>query len=359
MKTINVAIIGQGRSGRDIHGLYFRSPANTHFKVVAVVDALEERRERAKAEYGCDVYADYRSLFTRSDIDLVVNSTFSHMHTPITVDLLNHGFNVICEKPFAKTYEDGCRAIHAAQRNGKMLNVFQQSRFAPYYQKIKEIIAEGKLGEIAQINIRFSGFQRRWDWQTSKAYAGGGVRNTGPHPLDQAMDLLGFPENVTVFSRLGRYNVSGDADDYAKILLSVPGKPLIDVEISSCDAYSPYTYKIMAKNGSLRATMSRIEYKYIIPSEEPPRPLIMEPLFTAERTPSYCRETLTWHEEAVDLQGNAFNSAVEEYYAMIYDHLTCGTPMAITPEQVLTQLKVIDMIHAQNPLSVIPSGQFE
>ena len=352
MNTIHVAIIGQGRSGRDIHGAYFRSPANTHYKVVAVVDAIEERRERARAEYGCDVYENYESLFARKDIDLVVNSTFSHMHAPISIDLLNHGFNVICEKPFAKTYEDGCRVIHAAKKNGKLLNVFQQSRFAPYYRKIREIIDGGRLGEIAQISIRFSGFARRWDWQTSKAYAGGGVRNTGPHPLDQAMDLLGFPENVQVFSRLGRMNVSGDAEDYAKIILSVPDKPLIDVEISSCDAYSPYTYKIMAKNGSLRATTSRIEYKYFIPEEEPPRPLTMEPIISETRLPAYCRETLKWHEEVVDIDGTAFNAAVEDYYAMIYAALTDGTPMPITPEQVLTQLKVIDQIHAQNPLTV-------
>lgn len=352
MKTINVAIIGQGRSGRDIHGAYFRSEANTHFKVVAVVDALEERRIRAKEEYGCDVYADYRELFGRTDIDLVVNSTFSYLHTPVSIDLLNHGFNVICEKPFAKTYEDGCRTIKAARQNGKLLNVFQQSRFAPYYREIRKILDSGVLGEIMQIDIRFNGFARRWDWQTSKAYAGGGVRNTGPHPLDQAMDLLGFPEQVNVFSKLGRCNVSGDAEDYAKIILTVPGKPLIDVEISSCDAYCPYTYKVLAKNGSLRATMKQIEYKYFIPGNEPVRPLIMEPLFTEERKPAYCREQLTWHEETVDVTGNAFNTAVSEYYNMIYQALTEGRPMEITPEQVLTQLKVIDLIHAQNPLTV-------
>lgn len=352
MKTINVAIIGQGRSGRDIHGAYFRSEANKHFNVVAVVDALEERRIRAKEEYGCNVYANYRELFARTDIDLVVNSTFSYLHTPVTIDLLEHGFNVICEKPFAKTYEDGCHTIKAAKKNGKLLNVFQQSRFAPYYREIRKILDSGVLGEIAQISIRFNGFARRWDWQTSKAYAGGGVRNTGPHPLDQAMDLLGFPENVNVFSKLGRYNMAGDAEDYAKIILTVPGKPLIDVEISSCDAYSPYTYKVMAKNGSLRATMKQIEYKYFIPENEPTRPLIMEPLFTEERTPSYCREKLTWYEKTVDVSGSAFDSAVDAYYNMIYLALTEGRDMEITPEQVLTQLKVIDLIHAQNPLTV-------
>ena len=73
MKKLNVAIIGQGRSGRDIHGAFFKSENNTKFNVVAVVDSLDERRIRAKEEYGCDVYADYRALFGRDDIDLVIN----------------------------------------------------------------------------------------------------------------------------------------------------------------------------------------------------------------------------------------------------------------------------------------------
>ena len=98
--------------------------------------------------------------------------------------------------------------------------------------------------------------------------------------------------------------------------------------------------------------MKQIEYKYFIPGNEPVRPLIMEPLFTEERKPAYCREQLTWHEETVDVTGDAFNTAVSEYYNMIYQALTEGRTMEITPEQVLTQLKVIDLIHAQNPLTV-------
>ena len=47
-----------------------------------------------------------------------------------------------------------------------------------------------------------------------------------------------------------------------------------------------------------------------------------------------------------------FNEAVESYYDMIYDYLTEGKEMEVKPEQVLLQLKVIDLIHAQNPLSV-------
>ena len=268
------------------------------------------------------------------------------------MDLLEHGFNVVCEKPFAKTYEEGCRVIAAAKKAGKMVNAFQQSRLAPYYRKVREVLDSGILGELMQISISFSGFSRRWDWQTSQAFAAGGVRNTGPHPLDQAMDLLDFPENPTVFSRLGRANTFGDADDYAKILISVPGKPLVDVEISSCNCYSPYTYIICGKNGCLRATLSKVEARYFDPAAAPEQHQILTPLADANGYPIYCGETLDWKEESWEVTGNPFDAAVLSYYDMIYAHLTEGKPMAVTPEQVLTQLKVIDLIHAQNPLSV-------
>ena len=103
MKKLNLAIIGQGRSGRDIHGAFYKKAENTFFRVAYVVEADEERRERAAAEYpGCVTFADYRELFACEDIDLVVNATYSNLHYPITRELLLHGFNVLCEKPAAR-----------------------------------------------------------------------------------------------------------------------------------------------------------------------------------------------------------------------------------------------------------------
>ena len=68
MKKLNVAVIGQGRSGRDIHGVYFKSEKNTQFNVAYVVDRDEKRRERALGEYpSCEVFASYTELFGRAD----------------------------------------------------------------------------------------------------------------------------------------------------------------------------------------------------------------------------------------------------------------------------------------------------
>ncbi|HOQ30309.1 MAG TPA: Gfo/Idh/MocA family oxidoreductase, partial [Armatimonadota bacterium] len=145
MATLNVAILGQGRSGRDIHGAYL-SKNPEHFRIVATVDLIEERRQRSAKEYGCDVYADYRELMKRTDIDLVVNALPSHLHVPVTLEFLKAGFNVLCEKPLAHTVADVNRLIAASQRSGKVLAVFQQSRYAPYFVQIQKVIASGVLG---------------------------------------------------------------------------------------------------------------------------------------------------------------------------------------------------------------------
>ena len=267
MKKLNVAIIGQGRSGRDIHGAYFLSEENKLFNVVAAVDQIEFRRERAKKDFACDVYSDYRDLFYRSDLDLVVNATFSNEHYPITMDLLNHGLNVVVEKPFAAHAAECQDMIDAARKKNGMRTVFQQSHYSPAFKRVKELIHSGVFGEIKQVSVAFSWFTRRWDWQCSQRFCGGSLRNTGPHPMEQVLDLMNIdydklPE--VIVSRLGQANTFGDAEDYVKILLMHPGLPVYDVEISSCDSYSDYNYKVQGTRGGLKATLKHLQYKYLM-----------------------------------------------------------------------------------------------
>ena len=72
MKQMRIAIIGQGRSGHDIHSRFLSGDDSGRYKVVAVVDKIADRRERAAGEFGCDTYEDYHELFSRDDIDIVV-----------------------------------------------------------------------------------------------------------------------------------------------------------------------------------------------------------------------------------------------------------------------------------------------
>ena len=341
MKQFRIAILGQVRSGRDIHGMHLQKDTE-RFRVVAVVDLLEKRRERAAQEYGCDVYEDYTALFDRDDIDLVVNSTPSHLHYAISKDLLEHGFNVLCEKPCVPT----------AKRKNVHFLVFQQSRFADYFLQVKKVIASGKLGRIVHIGIQFNGFARRWDWQCCLDRNGGNLANTGPHPLDQALNLLdAYDQELGIFCKMDRCNTFGNAEDYVKLILTAPDRPLIDLDISSCDAYPSYTYKVEGTRGTLKGDMKRLEWKYFKEEEAPKQTLIRTPLYVdEEQHPAYCVEQLKWYEESWEGDPQApFIAAVQTYYDQVYELLSNGREHDIKLYQVRQQLDVIRKCHERNP----------
>lgn len=355
MKKLRTAIIGQGRSGRNIHGRFFRSEGNTYVDVVAVVDFDPERRELALQEHpGCQVYADYRELFQRDDLDLVVNSTFSDLHYSVTKDLLEHGFNVVVEKPMARNYYECSDLIHTAKKHGVLLAVFQQSMLAPYYTNVRDAMRSGKLGQIQQINISFSSFSRRWDWQATQCRLGGSLYNTGPHPVSFALDMLDFdPETQLVFSKLVVAQTSGDADDYAKLILTAPGKPVVDVEVSSIDAFKGPGIKVQGTRGTLALNPDRsYTMKYVVPGENPERPLIMEPLKDEQGLPVYASEKLQLHEETVGNPQYPWDESSRRFYEMVYNKLTADVPMAVTAEMAAQIIRIIETAHAQNPLPV-------
>ncbi|NLN18065.1 MAG: Gfo/Idh/MocA family oxidoreductase [Firmicutes bacterium] len=353
MKQLKVCILGQGRSGRNIHGRYLLTDKD-RYKIVAVVDPLEERRQRAAKEYGCDVYSDYRDILDRKDLDLVINATPSNLHVPITLDLLNHGFNVLCEKPLARTVEEVDRLIEASQKAGRLLAIFQQSRYAPYFQQVRKVIDSGVLGRIIQISIAFNGFARRWDWQTVQANYAGSLLNTGPHPVDQALQLFGTDVMPKVICFMDRVNTFGDAEDYVKLILHGEGRPIIDLEISSCCAYPSFTYNVQGQYGGLKGTMKEMQWKYYRPEEAPEQQLITTPLSSEDGNPAYCSEKLKWYEESWTVpeeQKDLFSTISGGFYNMLYKVLTEGAPLEITPQQVRQQIAVIEECHRQNPLS--------
>jgi predicted dehydrogenase len=341
--------LGQGRSGRDIHGAHLSKDVE-RYRIAAIVDPLEERRARATAEYGCDTYPDHRSLLERDDLDLVVNAAPSRFHVPLTLQLLEKGFNVLCDKPLASRVVDVDRLIAASEASGKLLAIFQQSRFSPPFLQLRQVIDSGVLGDIVQINIAYNGFSRRYDWQTLTSEMGGNLLNTGPHPLDQALQLFGtdvMPE-VTCFMR---NTVSyGDAEDHVLLILSGgAGRPLIHMEISSCCRYPGPTYNVYGTRGGLTGDARRLEWQYYDTATAPAHQLTTTPIQKPDGTPAYCSDALEWRkEEWTAPQGpGLFETMSAAYYAMLHRTMTEGAPLEITPRQVRQQIAVIEEAHRQ------------
>lgn len=349
-RVLKVGIIGQGRSGYSIHAATIKELPE-YYRIAAVSDMDEANRQRAVNEFGCDAYADYKNLLERKDLDLIVNASPSHLHVPLTEEFLSHGFNVLCEKPLARKAEEVDRLIATAERTGAKLTIFQQSRFNPAFRKIMEVIRSGKLGRVIQARVAYNNFQRRWDWQTLQVNNGGNLLNTGPHPLDQCLQILGSDTMPDVFCKMDRVNTFGDAEDYVKIILKKDGHPLIDLEISSCDALPLGMYHIQGQYGTISGDQSRLKIRTFDPEKAPKQRLIREPLKNPDGSPAYCSEVLPWEEEEwVAPEGYRFSDMALEFYRRLYKTLVNGEPLEVTPEQVRLQIAVIEECHRQNPL---------
>jgi scyllo-inositol 2-dehydrogenase (NADP+) len=346
---IRVGVLGQGRSGLDIHCAYFRT-APGKFRIVAVADLLRDRRERAESELKCAAYADYKDLLVRDDIELVVNSLPSFLHPQASIDALAAGHHVVCEKPLAWSVKEVDRMRRTAARANRVLMPFQQSRNAPHFQQILAVIGSGVLGRIVQINVSYSGFGRRWDWQTLQEFKGGNLLNTGPHPMDQIMRLLDFRMPYQIVCTMDRANTFGDADDHVRAFLRTRGQPDIDLEISSCAVYPRPMYTVDGTRGGLTGGPGGLQWKYFDLAEAPAQKLIRQPL----PGPSYCQEKLDLVEggwEPDEAQRSSFAYMSRRYYDHLYEVLRQGVAPQITPEQVRVQIAVIEECHRQNRLS--------
>ncbi|MEE2658281.1 MAG: Gfo/Idh/MocA family oxidoreductase [Candidatus Latescibacterota bacterium] len=352
MAPLRVGVLGQGRSGLDIHCRWFQQVPRK-FRIVAVSDLLADRRRRAQEKFGCDVYRNYDELLARDDLDLVVNSLPSHLHPSVTIAALQSGHHVVCEKPLAWNIAELDGMIAAARKARRRLIPFQQRRFDATFQKIIAVIDSGVLGRIVQARIASNGFARRWDWQTLQEFGGGNLLNTGPHFLDQALCLLGYRRPDSVICAMDRANTLGDADDYVKVVIKKKGAPVIDLEISSCDAYAGDMYNIQGTQGGLTGGGGELRWRYYNPRTAPRQRLQRSPL----PGPSYCRENLKLTEKCwrpTKVQSNLFSYISKQFYDRVSTALREGATLEVTPQQVRIQMAVVEECFRQVKLSRLP-----
>lgn len=152
---LKVAWIGVGTRGNYLLQRYFAVPGNKEESdVVAVCDAykgyLARSADLVQSNGGKapKLYEDYKELLKDPTIDAVVIATPEHLHYPMFVAAMKAGKNVYVEKPLAHTIEQGEEMVAAWRKSGKVAQVGTQNRSNTLYQKAKEMVAQGMIGEI-------------------------------------------------------------------------------------------------------------------------------------------------------------------------------------------------------------------
>jgi len=331
---IDIAVAGLGRTGWRNHLLNLAKLGDM-FRITAVADQLEERRNEAESQFGCRSHATLDDLLAKETPSWIVIATPTFLHLDQTTSALSKGWNVICEKPLAASVDEIRAMMAAAEKHGRTLTAVQQHRYAADFVKVREVIDSGVLGRIVQIRSCMNGFNRRWDWQTLQKNGGGTLNNTGPHPLDQMLQLFG-PDKPEVSCHMDRFISVGDADDHVKLVLRGKNSPTIDLEVSSVDALGDRKWKVQGTSGGLEGSATHLKWRFFDPTLLPTRQIDDGP--PADR--GYHREEFPW--QSAEWQEPAGpESAHTTYYRDLHDRLSKGLPPRITALDALRVAEVI------------------
>ncbi len=149
MNDVTVALVGLGGYG-NIYARMLLDGAEGHgVRVVAGIDPYAERTGNLQKfqQVGIPVYNDLESFLAVSTADLVIISAGIHLHTPMTILALEHGANVLCEKPVCATLEDARRMAEMEKQTGKFVAIGYQWSYSKAIQELKKDILAGVLGQ--------------------------------------------------------------------------------------------------------------------------------------------------------------------------------------------------------------------
>ncbi len=145
--NIQIAVIGAGGMGSSDVRTSLKIPG---VKLVAACDLYDGRLEDAKKQWGKDIFTtkDYREILERNDIDAVIIGTPDHWHQKISVDAMNKGKHVYCEKPMVHAIEEGYDVIKAQKKNKVVFQVGSQGLSSLGNEKAKELLQDGAIGQL-------------------------------------------------------------------------------------------------------------------------------------------------------------------------------------------------------------------
>ncbi len=199
---LNIAIVGTGGiSPEHIKG-YLTYPDRC--RIVALCDIVPEKAHQKARDFrlDCDVVEDYRLLLDREDIDLIDVCTPPYVHAQISIDALDHGKHVICEKPMAASLEECDAVLRAARRAGKVFSPIAQNRFRRPIAAFRDLLDSGEAGELRHFAVdslwwRGHCYYDMWWRGTWEKEGGGCTLNHAVHHIDMLGWMLGLPETVT------------------------------------------------------------------------------------------------------------------------------------------------------------------
>lgn len=218
--TFRIAFTGTGWAAK-VHARAAQTIPDV--ELAAVVNHQPESRAAFAAQFGVKhQYQTVAELVEKGQVDALVIGTPNYLHAPETKAALNASIHVMVEKPMAMNAAEAVQMIEASRKSGAFLMLAHCFRFDPEIIWLREQVLQGALGR--PIRTKGYGVHVAWGpggWFTEKRLSGGGALvDMGIHAIDTASFLLGDPDPVSVYARIGTYYHENEVDDTGIIIVN-------------------------------------------------------------------------------------------------------------------------------------------
>lgn len=274
-KKLKVGIIGTGWIAESHAIEYLKMP---DIEIVAGADLIDGKAEAFFKKLGIEnvkCYKDHKELIDANEVDAVSICTYNSTHAECTIYALEHGVNVLLEKPMCVTLDEAVEIVKAEKKSGKVLSIGFQPRFDDNMKMVKEIVQSGVLGEIYYIQ---TGGGRRHGIPTpfgttfieKDKGAIGALGDIGCYSLDMVLNAIGYPKPLTVtgyvsdffgkdpsyYTRDNKPEEYADlfgVDDFGAAFIRLEGGIILDFRIAwAMHLDTPGDTIILGKKGGLR-----------------------------------------------------------------------------------------------------------
>ena len=273
MQTVRFGVVGLGAMGSFHVGYLDRVEGAT---LGAVCDMDAERVERAAAKYEAahphlpkvGRFTTYQELLKSGTVDAVLIATPHPQHPEVGIAAFEHGLHVLCEKPVAVSVKQA-RALNDAHARRPELTfaLMYQMRTVPLYRKVRELIAEGELGEVTRVTWLITDWFRSWayygsgGWRATWRGEGGGVLiNQCPHNLDLIQWVTGLsPSRVTAVASLGKTHPI-EVEDEVSAILEYPSGAIGHFVTTTGEAPGTNRLEVCGDRGKLVAENGKLTF---------------------------------------------------------------------------------------------------
>ena len=351
-RKMRVGIIGCGWIAGSHIKAYLNQP---DVEIVAGADLVPGKAEAFFKKYGVEgVKTDYASHKEMIDdeslhLDAVSICTYNRQHAAPAIYALDHGINVLLEKPFTVTLDEAVEVMKAEKRSGKVLSIGFQPRLDANMQMIKKIVQSGELGKIYYIQ---TGGGRRGiptpygtSFIADETAGIGALGDIGCYSLDMVLNAIGYPKPLTVTGYKSAFfgkdpNYSGyradkraeyaktfQVDDFAAAFIRLEGDIILDFRIAwAMNMDTPGDTIILGTKGGLR-----------IPSTECWNGTVGGPMKIYHEV---CGEQVETEIPVITMKKGLFDLKIRTFL----DACKNGTPAPVPTSQIIYNQAIIDGI---------------